>query len=83
MDTANGILRDFLKDEYLYFPKMAIYIIGQDIDHYGPLFWEMLESQTGVLIMGNALYFGDELKYLLKNLKQLSDEQRNILEDKH
>ena len=32
--------------------------------------------------MGNALYFGDELKYLLKNLKQLSDEQRNILENK-
>ena len=82
VDTANGILRDFLKNKYLYFPKMAIYIIGQDIDHYGPLFWEILESQIGVLIMGNALYFGDELKYLLKNLKQLSDKQKNILENK-
>jgi len=82
VDTANGILRDFLKDKYLYFPKMAIYIIGQDTDHYGPLFWEILESQTGVLIMGNALYFGDELKHLLKNLRQLSYKQKNILEDK-
>src|SRR4030042_2924968 len=82
VDTANGILRDFLKDKYLYFPKMAIYIIGQDIDHYASLFWEILESETGVLIMGNALYFGDELKYLLKNLKQLSDVQRNILKNK-
>jgi hypothetical protein len=82
VDTANEILRDFLKDKYLYFPKMAIYIIGQTIDHYGPLFWEILESQTGVLIMGNALYFGDELKYLLKNLKQLSEKQKNILENK-
>jgi len=82
VDSANGILRDILEDEYLYFPKMAIYIIGQDIDHYGPLFWEILESQTGVLIMGNALYFGDELKYLLKHLKELSDKQINILENK-
>jgi hypothetical protein len=79
VDTANGILRDFLEDKYLYFPKMAIYIIGQDIDHYGLLFWEILESQTGVLIMGNILYFGDELKYLLKNLNNLSDEQRKKL----
>ena len=51
------ILRDFLKDKYLYFPKMAIYIIGQDIDHYGPLFWEILESQTGVLDYGKCFIF--------------------------
>jgi hypothetical protein len=82
VDIANGILRDFLKDKYLYFPKMAIYIIGQDIDHYGPLFWEIIESETGVFITGNALYFGDELKYLLKNLKPLSDKQRKILKIK-
>jgi hypothetical protein len=82
VDKASAILRDFLKDKYLYFPKMAIYIIGQDMDHYGPLFWEIIESETGVLIMGNALYFGDELKFLLKNLKQLSAKQKTILENK-
>jgi len=82
VNIAKGILRDFLKDKYLFFPKMAIYAIGQTIDHYSQLFWEIMESETGVLIMGNALYFGDELKYLLKNLKQLSEKQRNILENK-
>jgi hypothetical protein len=82
VDTGREILGGFLKDKYLYFPKMAIYVIGQDIDHYGPLFWEALESQTGVLIMGNALYVGDELKYLLRNLKQLSGKQKTILENK-
>jgi hypothetical protein len=80
VDTTNQILRDFLKDKYLYFPKMAIYIIGRDIDHYGPLFWEVLKGPTGVRILGNALYLGDELKYLLKNLKQLSDKQKHLLE---
>lgn len=82
VNIGKVILEDFLKDKYLFFPKMAIYIIGQNIDHYGPLFWETMESGTGELIMGNALYFGDELKYLLKNLEQLSDEQRNILKNK-
>jgi hypothetical protein len=82
VNIAWVILGDFLKDKYLFFPKMAIYIIGQDIDHYGPLFWQTMESETGELIMGNSLYFGEELKYLLKNLGQLSDDQRNILKNK-
>jgi hypothetical protein len=76
VDETSAILRCFLNDEYLYFPKMAIYIIGQDIEHYGPLFWEIIGSQSGVLIIRNTLYFGDELKYLLKNLRIQSDEQR-------
>jgi hypothetical protein len=79
VEMAKGILESFLKDKFLLFPKMAIYIIGQNIDHYGELFWEILESKTGVVIMKNALYFGDELKYLLKDLKPLSEEKRNIL----
>ena len=82
VNTTEKILRDFFKDDYIFFQKMAIYIIGQEMDHYGPLFWEILESQTGRLIMGNALYFGDELKYLLKNLKPLSDEQKSVLKNK-
>jgi hypothetical protein len=82
VDTANGILRDFLNDKYLYFPKMAIYIIGQNIDNYGVLFWEILGTETGALIMESTLYFGDELKYLLQNLKNLTDEQRKMLDIK-
>jgi hypothetical protein len=82
LNTTEGILGDFLKDKYLFFPKMAIYVIGQTIDHYTHLFWETMESETGVFIMGNALYFGDELKHLLKNLKLVSDKQRKILKTK-
>jgi hypothetical protein len=79
VEIARGILEGFLKDKFLLFPKMAIYCIGQNMDHYGQLFWELLENKTGLVIMGNALYFGDELKYLLKNLKPLSEEKREIL----
>ena len=82
VNTAKGILRDFLGDKYLFFPKMAIYVIGQTIHLYSRLFWEIVESETGVVVMGNALYFGDELKYLLKNLKPVSDKQREILKTK-
>jgi hypothetical protein len=79
VNTTKGILRKFLKDKYLFFPKMAIYIIGQSIDNYSPLFWEILESKIGAIIFKNTLYFGDELKNLLKNLKPLSSEQREVL----
>ena len=58
---------------------MAIYIIGQNIDNYSELFWEILDTKIGVDLIENTLYLGDELKYLLRNLKQLSDEQRKKL----
>ena len=79
VNTTVKILRDFLKDKYLFFPKMAIYIIGQNIDNYSELFWEILDTKIGVDLIENTLYLGDELKYLLRNLKQLSDEQRKKL----
>ena len=76
------ILRNFFKDEYLYFPKMALFIIGQNIDRYSGLFWEIMSTKTGVHIMANTLYFGDELRYLLEHLKGLTEEQRKILAEK-
>ncbi len=81
VNTTEKILRNFLEEQYLFFPKMAIYIMGQDIDNYSELFWEILDTEIGVDIMENTFlkYIGDELKYLLRNLKQLSDEQRKNL----
>lgn len=75
------LLTTFLKDEYLYFVKMALYIIGQNLDKYSELFWEVLESNKGDLILEGP-YFGDELKYLLQNLRNLSDEQKEILKNR-
>jgi hypothetical protein len=75
------LLITFLKDEYLYFVKMALYIIGQNLDKYSELFWEVLESDKGDLILEGP-YFGDELKYLLQNLKNLSDEQKEKIKNR-
>lgn len=79
INTTQGILRDYFNDEYLYFPKMALYVIGQNIDKYSELFWEVLNTETGELIMEKSLYWGDELKHLLENLKNFTDEHRKTL----
>ena len=83
-DETKTILRDFLKDKFLYFTKMALYVMGQtlDKDDYRRLFWETFDTQIGNLVMANTLYFGDELKHLLKNLKSLTNEQRGMLNEK-
>ncbi|MEW6068786.1 MAG: toll/interleukin-1 receptor domain-containing protein [Nitrospirota bacterium] len=76
------MLRDFIGDKYLYFPKMALYVIGQNTDIYNEIFWQIIGTETGDSILANTLYFGDELKHLLKNLKNLTDEQRKTLNEK-
>jgi len=80
--TTREILRKFLDVEYLYFPKMALYVIGQNVDDYIDVFWEMLKTDSGELIMVNTIYLGDELRHLLKNLTNLTDEQRKLLAKK-
>jgi hypothetical protein len=74
------ILKEFLRDRYLLFPKIGLYIIGNNIDRYSKVFWEIMESDVGVTIMGTILYIGDELKHLLSDLKELSEKQRDILQ---
>jgi hypothetical protein len=75
------LLKDFLKDNYFYFQKMAVYIIGQNIESYEGLFWELLDSCVGDFIMEN-FYFGDEMKHLMQNLKNLLPEQKEKLKAK-
>ena len=80
--TAKEILKQFIEDKYLYFPKMAIYVIGQNMDKYRELFWEALDTEAGKRIMGKTLYLGDELKFLLRNLTNMSEVQIKKLDEK-
>ncbi len=78
-ESTKEIIREFFQDEYLYFPKMALFIIAQDTDNYGELFWERLKKKKiGSII--DDIYFGDELKNLFKNLKFLRPDQKEKLE---
>jgi hypothetical protein len=80
--TARITLKQFIEDKYLYFPKMAIYVMGQNMDKYNDLCWEILKSEKGDLLMEKTLYFGDELKHLFENLRNLTDEHRAMLNEK-
>jgi hypothetical protein len=77
--SAKKILREFLKDDYLYFPKIALFIIGNVFEKYRDFFWEILESDIENIIFKNYDNFGDELKHILENLKELTKQQREIL----
>ena len=82
INTTQKILEMFFKDDYLYFPKMALYIIGNNLDKYKEFFWEILNADNDNLILKNTSSFGDELKHILENLKELTDEQQEILKNK-
>lgn len=82
INTAQEILKGIFKNEYLYFPKMVLYVIGNVLDKYGEFFWEILKSDVKNIIFKNSSAFGDELKHILENLKELTVEQQEILKDK-
>ncbi len=78
VNETKEILTRFFKDKYLYFPKMALYIIGNNINTYSDIVWKALEKDTSNLIFGE-IYFGDELKHVLENLSDLSPAQKEKL----
>jgi len=82
INTTQKILKIFFKDDYLYFPKMALYVIGNDLDEYRELFWKALNDDTENYIFKNTSSFGDELRHILENLKELTEKQQEILKNK-
>ena len=78
IEKTKEILKQFLEDKYLYFPKMALYIIGNNINAYSDVFWEALEKDNSNLIFGE-IYFGDELRHVLENISQLSNPQKTLI----
>lgn len=81
VDETKEIIANFLKKNYLFYPKMALYIIGLDIEQYGDLFWDALNDDTEDMLLDD-IYFADELRHLLSNLKELKDEQKELLKQK-
>ena len=77
-NETKNILNDFFMDKYFYFPKMALYIIGNNIDKYNDVFWEALEKDADNLVFGE-IDFGDELRHVLENLSELSSNQKELI----
>jgi hypothetical protein len=78
--TTNKILKSFFKDRYLYFPKMALYAIGNTGNIYIDRFWELFESE-GCRIILDGPACEDELRHVLQIVAgNLTKEQEKILE---
>lgn len=80
-EETHKIIEQFFDDPYLYFKKMALYIVGNNIEDYAGSFWQALEKDTENILL-EGLYFGDELKHVLEGLKEFSGSQRKLLIDR-
>lgn len=77
-NETKKVLQDFFMDKYFYFPKMALYIIGNNINKYSEVFWDTLEKDSDNLVFGE-IDFGDELKHVLENLTELSPHHKELI----
>ncbi|MBO8140385.1 MAG: toll/interleukin-1 receptor domain-containing protein [Thermosipho sp. (in: Bacteria)] len=75
-------LESFLKESQYIFPKIALFIIGQNVDEFRDIFFKSIESDNGTRIFKETLHWGDELRKTLEKLGKLSDYERTILDEK-
>lgn len=74
------LLNEFINDEYYFFKKMSIYIIGQNTKEFKDIFWNIFSSKLGKLII-SEIYFADELKHLFENLDEIPENKKRKLEE--
>jgi hypothetical protein len=70
----------FLEDDYLYFIKMAVFIIGKYPKHAKIYLEHLKHDKYNVLLDGYSM--GSELKQLLEGLTELSPEELEMLDKK-
>ncbi|MBS3908960.1 MAG: hypothetical protein KGZ93_04965 [Actinobacteria bacterium] len=77
--TTISILNNLMSQDYFFFPKLAMYIIGRNFETYSALFWALLTSELGSFVIEGE-FFGDELRHILEQLKELTPEQQTLLQ---
>jgi hypothetical protein len=80
--SVKQILESFFKKSHPIFTKIALFVIGQNINTLNDIFWKILKEKGEDIFEGAILYWGDELKKVLENLGQLDDNQRQLLQEK-
>ncbi len=75
---TKDILKSFFNDKYFYFPKMALYIIGNNIVNYEDVFWAALDVESDYFFY-ESTHFGGELRRVLEGLLPLSPEYKERL----
>jgi len=80
-EEIKEIISAFLKSDFYYFQKIALYIISQNLKNLKDIVWKHLDKIIGNSVQRN--YFaGDELRNLLINLKDLTSEQKEEIKSK-
>jgi hypothetical protein len=74
-----NLLRSLIKEKHLFFAKMALFIFGQNMEELSDLFWKIIENDKENIFFEEEIYFGDELKKVLENLKFYAEEQKEKL----
>ncbi|MBU0951951.1 MAG: hypothetical protein KKH91_03875 [Elusimicrobia bacterium] len=83
-NETKSILKTCLQDKSYYFKKMAIYVMGYDEENankYKDIYFEELEKDVEFVLL-DGFSFGDELKHLFNNFKELTLEQIDSLQRK-
>ncbi|MCR6790311.1 SIR2 family protein [Bacillus thuringiensis] len=71
-------LKKLINQEHLLFTKILLDVIGNDYVTYNKIFWDILEQKKDAIVFQNHL-FEAELKVILEQLEELSNEQKSIL----
>lgn len=75
------ILKSFLECKYLYFRKLALFIIGNNYKRYELIFWDYIKSDECNIYFENV-YFGDEMGHILNCIEILDENHRVLLNGK-
>jgi len=78
VEKTKEILKKIINNKFYFFPKMALFIIGNNIANYEDVFWDALDGESDFFFY-ESIYFGDELKHVLEGLHPLSPEHRKSL----
>lgn len=77
-DLMENFLIELMKDKYLLFQKISLYIIGENISMYNEIFWKMIDGEEDSFIFQNSI-FDDELRMVLEQLNDVDDYKQNKL----
>ncbi len=80
--NVKQILKSFFEESLPIFTKIALFVIGQNVNIFKDLFWKVLKDKGDKIFEESTLFWGDELKRVLENLGQLNESQRNLLKEK-
>ena len=67
-------LNRLLNSKFFALIKVALYVIGNLQGKYLSIIWDNLDSEIMMLVFEES-YFGDELRVILENIKQIDEEQ--------